>query len=181
MREGSWYFILIFMADYRCMSLVLVVMMSAVLVSGCMIKGHDEEASGLVEGSSFWRADPVSMRIYPSTRFVMESEKPLLEARIELFDAMGDSIKSSGRVRAELFAVSDSPSKTIGHRLYIWNISLQTLEDQQVYYDPITRGYIFRLKLDEFDIAMKSTLLRMTFTLPTGNRLETEDIVRVQW
>ena len=159
----------------------LMLALALIFLATCQFKGESNGELVEISTDRQWQPKPVSMRIYPSTRYVMESDKPLLEARIELFDEMGDSIKSAGQVRAELFAVSEAASRSIGHRLYLWNINIHSLEDQQTYYDPITRGYIFRLRLDQFNVAVKATLLRVTFFLDDNTRLQTEDVVRTNW
>jgi len=128
-----------------------------------------------------WRPEPVSMRIYPSTRFVEEDGVPILEARLELFDAMGDSIKSSGAVRCELFALGDGERPTVGRRLYRWDIEMKTLDEQRRYFDPIIRGYVFRLKMDDVELVRRPTLLRVVFQPPRGPRLKTEGRVRTDW
>lgn len=128
-----------------------------------------------------WQPEPVALRIYPSTRFVRERDTPLLEARIELFDEMGDSIKSSGQARFELFAAGFSPGIDVGRLLYSWDIALAKLEDHQRYYDPITRGYLLRLRLDSAQITRREVLLRVTFQPLEGGRLIDEQPVRINW
>jgi hypothetical protein len=128
-----------------------------------------------------WHPEPVSLRIYPSTRFVEEDGVPILEARLELFDAMGDSIKSSGTVRCELFALGDGDRPTVGRRLYRWDIEMKTLDEQRRYFDPIIRGYVFRLKMDDIELVRRPTLLRVVFQPPDGPRLKTEGRVRTDW
>lgn len=123
-----------------------------------------------------WSARPVSVRIYPSTRFVLERDRPILEARIELFDQMGDPMKQSGQVRCELYAVSDESTGpgTLVHR---WDVVMSTLEDQRLYYDPITRGYVYRLVIDEVGIARRPTRLQVVFETPDGRRLSTAAMI----
>ena len=116
---------------------------------------------------------PVSLRVYPSTRYVREDGVPLLEARVELLDAMGHPIKASGILRCELFT-ADSSGSVLGERLYSWDVQMQTITDQHSYYDPVIRGYLFRLKLDNFDVAEMDTALRVTFTPVSGARMQAE-------
>ena len=128
-----------------------------------------------------WQPKPVSIRIYPSTRFVEQDGKPILEARIELFDEMGDSVKSSGSIRLELFAIGEDERRTVGARLYRWDINQTTIDDQRRYYDPIIRGYVYRLELDDVELTRRPTLLRVVFQPTQGPRLVTEDRVRTDW
>ncbi len=106
---------------------------------------------------------------------------PILEARIELFDQMGDSIKRSGQVRCELFAAVGRDGRDAGPLLYKWDITLHTLEDQQRYFDPITRGYVFRLRIDNPELIRRPTLLSVVFQPESGDRLSTRGRVQTQW
>ena len=169
---------------------------SVVMLGGCLLMwgsgGCVESKAGAARGdgpavaddgemADAWRPQPVALRIYPSTRFVRERDTPLLEARIELFDEMGDSIKSSGQVRFELFAAGYAPGIDVGRLLYSWDIALADLTDHQRYYDPITRGYLFRLRLDSAQITRREVLLRLTFQPLEGARLIDEQPVRINW
>ncbi|MEO1235551.1 MAG: hypothetical protein AAFX76_02055 [Planctomycetota bacterium] len=110
-----------------------------------------------------------------------EFETPLLEARVELFDEMGDSVKASGRVRFELFAAGFSPGIDVGRLLYSWDITLTSLEDQRRYYDPITRSYLLRLRLDSSAVSRRQVLLRVTFQPDGDTRLVDEQPIRLEW
>ena len=112
------------------------------------------------------------MRVYPSTRFVRGSEQGILEARIEFFDEMGDSVKAVGKVHLELYATRRRDRPSVDRRLYAWEVSLLTLVKQRRYYDPITRTYMFQLSLDSLSVAREDTTLRVSFVLPDGRRLE---------
>jgi hypothetical protein len=152
------------------------------LVPGCMqAKGagpveHDADAAW----AEAWVPRPVALRIYPSTRFVNEGDTTLLEARIELFDQMGDSIKSSGQLRFELHGGGTAGLDT-GRLLYSWEVALADLEDQRQYYDPIVRGYLMRLRLDSDQISRSRVELRVTFQPVLGERLTDAQPVRISW
>ena len=158
-------------------------LLAVLLAGGCVqSKGARPPAElPMASGEDLWSPQPVALRIYPSTRFVIEREVPLLEARIELFDQMGDSIKSSGRGRFELFAADTAPGVAVGRLLYSWDMQFVTQDDQQQYYDPITRGYLLRLRLDSDQITRRPVLLRVTFQPPEGERLVAEAPVRINW
>ena len=130
---------------------------------------------------SAWMPKPVAIRIYPSTRFVLEKGAPILEARIELFDDMGDSIKSSGAIRCELYALGGRDFRTTGPLLYKWDVAMRTIDDQRRYFDPITHGYVFRLKLDDADFTRRPTQLRVVFQPIEGQRLTTQGRVQTEW
>lgn len=144
------------------------------LTSGCAWKGGGGAPQrGLRTGAS-WHPTPVSMRVYPSTRFVQEKKGSALEARVELTDEMGDPVKAVGAFRLELFAIERAGEPGIGRRLYSWDASTLTLDEQHSYYDSITRAYLFRLKLEEATTPDHDTLLQVMFTAADGRRLEAQ-------
>ena len=151
--------------------------------AGCVqAKGGDAARGGadvlLVEA---WQPRAESLRIYPSTRFVQERDTPLLEARVELLDAMGDSIKGSGRARFELRAAGENPGLEEGRLLYSWDVAITTLEDQRDYYDPVTRAYLLRLRLTDAAITQRQVLLRVSLETVDGRRLTDAQPVRIDW
>lgn len=127
-----------------------------------------------------WQPYPAYIRIFPSTRFLRERDKNLLEARVEVLDGMGDAFKSSGRFRFELFAFPEGQSQ-VGALLYAWTVRLETREHQLEHYDPITRGYRFQLKLDNLEASAKRTLLKVRFSPPGQPILEHQAEVLTGW
>ncbi|MEM8737662.1 MAG: hypothetical protein AAGG38_04190 [Planctomycetota bacterium] len=153
----------------------------AVGLGGCLTsKGGGGGGEG-VDLSEAWQPEPVALRIYPSTRFVNEGDVTLLEARVELFDQMGDSVKASGRLRFELYASGYAPGIDVGRLLFSWDLALTRLEDQRRYYDPVTRSYLLRLRLDSREISRRQVLLRVTFEPSDEERLTDEQVIRVEW
>lgn len=151
--------------------------LAAAIFAGCQFKGESTQST-LEMPQGVWLPSPASLRIYPSTRFIREDGQTLLDTRIEFTDEMGDTIKAAGDLRLMLFA-SDAAGTTLGRQLFNWQVQLQTLEDQQQYYDAITRTYFCRLRLDEPAIARKPTVLRVSFTPATGKeRIEAQARVR---
>ncbi|GAB4111207.1 MAG: hypothetical protein Kow00105_19870 [Phycisphaeraceae bacterium] len=130
---------------------------------------------------AYWQPTPKSVRVYPSTRFVKEAGNAVLEARFELNDEMGDPIKAAGTFRVELYSVDESAGHTPVQILYEWEATVLTLEEQRLHYDPITRGYLFRLRVENLKAARQPTLLRVTFIPASGGRLESEALIRPEW
>lgn len=129
-----------------------------------------------------WMPVPASARVYPSTRFIRESGRSVLEARFELYDEMGDPVKYAGTFKIELYSVDENLGNTPRRLLYSWNADLLSLDEQREHYDPITRGYLFRLGVDNLKIAKQTTLLKMTFDPVDRPRLEeVEAEVRSNW
>lgn len=152
----------------RCAVIILAL---AAAVAGCQPKGGrgDHRPSD----HDAWWPRPVAVRVYPSTRFVSAHDaQALLEARLELADEMGDPLKAPGEFRLELF------SDTTDRQLYAWRVRALTLDEQKMFYDPITRTYLLRLKLDPAALAEASPRLRVTFALAGGGRLQDEAPVR---
>ncbi len=143
---------------------------------GCEPKGAGVGARQPVTGQT-WRPTASAMRVYPSTRYAREGDKPVLEARIELFDEMNDTVKGVGRFRLELFAGDDRAAPQLARRLYRWDVTLQSLADQRRFWDPVTRAYLFRLEIDDLSIAAKATVLEATFMPLEGPRLETRAVI----
>ena len=146
------------------------------LMTGCEFKGADAE--GTVEAATaYWHPQAVGLRVYPSTRFVESDSRTILEARIELRDQMGDTVKAAGDVGVELFTADDGSRRT-GQRLYRWDVSMQTLADQRLYFDSVTRTYLFRLETADGQVAHQPTMLRVAFTRASdGRRLQDEALI----
>lgn len=142
------------------------------LGAGCEFKGGEAAGSGEAM-AEFWRPEPASLRVYPSTRYAEAATGVVLEARIELRDEMGDAVKAAGRVGLELVA-ADEAASALDRRLYRWDVTMRTLADQRDHFDSVTRTYVFRLELDEA-AAEKPAVLRVTFTRASdGRRLSAE-------
>ncbi len=150
-----------------------VVILGAAL-AGCEFKGRQPLPDSAPMAGA-WVPQATTMRVYPATRFTHHNDEPVLEARVELFDDMGDSVKGSGSYRFELRDANGTGDER--QRLYTWDVDVLTLKDHQEHYDPITRSYVFPLRLDDAAVAQRQTVLRVVFTRAEGKRLETEDAV----
>jgi len=159
-------------------------LLAASASTGCTWKGGPDasgpstraDAGPREDSSDVWRPRPTTLRIFPSSRFVTaESETgahPVLEARVELTDAMGDAIKAPGRFRLDVHGASPSRDPIAGPRLYTWDVPVRTLAQQRTHYDSVTGSYLFRLKLYEPQTARRGAGLRVVFTPADGSRLE---------
>lgn len=154
------------------------------LLMACAFKGpggaSDVQVGYDVSADDVWDIQPARMRIYPSSRFVREDGKPLLEARIEFFDAAGDSTKAVGELRFELFTAGPAAQTSSGQRLYAWAVPLLTLEQNELFYDSVTRTYLFRLRLDSLSIVREQTRLKVTLTPARGARISTEGLLTTE-
>lgn len=148
--------------------------------AGCEFKGDasGRPMHGNIAQADAWQPEPMELRFYPTTRFVMRDDTPILEARIELLDAMGDSVKAAGTVSFELVEAPNPLGGGMKRRLYSWEgIELLTLEHQRTYYDAISRGYRFHLRLDNYELSEYSTLVKVTFTPVVGERLMDQKVI----
>ena len=142
----------------------------ALIVTGC--KGDPtQQPHTNPTGGDYWRIKPAQMRVYPSTRFVVNEGQVVLEARIELFDEMGDSVKGVGHFHLELHTAGE---KKASKRLYTWDVSARTLAEQRRYYESITRAYLFPLKLHSDKAPDREVSIEVIFTTPRGRRLVTQ-------
>lgn len=158
------------------------VVLMFIVAPGCQWKGQPppdpvEDPAAAPAAPSYWQIKPARLRVYPSTRIVQRQDHAVLEARIEFFDDLDDSVKSVGQLRFELYAVNRTREAIVGSRLYNWDVAMLTKQDNHLFFDPVTRAYLFRLRLDDAAIARKPLLLRVIFMPPTGPRLEAEAIV----
>ena len=103
----------------------------------------------------FW---PVKMRIHPLTRVIPDeaSSRLVIEARIELRDQHNHTTKGYGQVRFDLL----DGALPAGERTTIekWNQDLQNLNRNRLYYDEVTRTYLFRLGIDPADLPAEPLL-----------------------
>ncbi|WP_432798409.1 hypothetical protein [Poriferisphaera sp. WC338] len=146
------------------------------LLQACSFKANDQQANRPLIIGEGWQPVPTAMRIYPSTRFAVRDGEQVLDARVELFDQMGDSVKGTGQFSFEL--LEDIGPMGTGTQLYVWDIEVFTLEAQQKYYDPISRGYLFRLRMDDAEIAKQGGVLQVVFTPLKGDRLDAMQTIK---
>ncbi len=142
-------------------------------VNGNAGNGRGGDRGGGVADSGYWEPRPMSMRVYPSTRYLLDGGEPLLEAAVEFADEMGHPVKAGGTLRLELLNVL--PEREPEQRLFVWEISLATLADQQQHYNPVLRAYQFRLAVNDMRVRRVQTRLRVTFIGADG-RLSAEQV-----
>jgi hypothetical protein len=120
------------------------------LFAGCDQIAFKGQPPAPAESAPAWPFVPVVMRVHPFTAFSLDaaSGPPVLEVRIELLDRVGDVTKGVGDFRFELYGLHEKASQQgEEERLFQWDASMNTVDENQQHYDPITRTYGFRLKL----------------------------------
>lgn len=116
-------------------------------------------------------AQAVVMRVFPGGGLREREGQPRLEMRIELQDAMGDAVKTSGEYQIQLFSHFRLGETVGGLSLGQWNIPVLSLADHRERYDPITRTYQFLLNLDSRLTLSEPLLATVTFNSVFGGRL----------
>lgn len=145
-------------------------------LGGCEWKGGPFAATPATQPAELFHIAPRTLRVYPTSRFVLENGKTLLEARVELLDEMEDSTKAVGDFHVELLAAGKAGGASVGQRLYSWDVSVLTITDQKRFYDRISRAYLFRLSLDDATPPRRDTLLKVVYMPAAGPRLEAQTI-----
>lgn len=149
---------------------------AATTLAGCEWKGGPFAATPATQPADMFHPAPKTLRVYPTSRFVQENGRTLLEARVELLDEMEDSIKAVGDFHIELLAAGKASGASVGQRLYSWDVAVTTITDQKRFYDRISRAYLFRLSLDDAPQPRRDTLLKVTYMPVTGPRIEAQTV-----
>jgi len=159
---------------------VAVVMLCLSLTAGCAswFKGDEVRPPVRDEPVEHWVIKPAELRVYPSTRFVRWEGELVLEARIEFVDELGDPIKAVGVLRFEVFRADRAGAIVDAKQLFMWDQTLLTKEENETYYDPVTRAYLFRLGVDRIPSELQHVVLRVQYTDPAGERLVTSAVIQ---
>jgi len=116
----------------------------------------------------FW---PTHMRIHPASRLVMEQDtgQAFIEARIEFTDSVGDTSKAIGVIKFDLL-VAGLPAN-LSNPVLSWELPLNSMDDNALHYDGVTRTYLFRLSMGEWSTSPDVTLIA-TFESIDGKRFD---------
>jgi len=132
-----------------------------------------EVAAGAEARWPFW---PVAVRVHPFTSlsYDEQAEAAVLEAWIELIDPAGDVTKGIGQFRLELYMIGSRASREgQAHRLHLWDVAVETVQDSARHFDSLTRTHQFRLRLEEMPETGGKLELRVQFTDARGERITT--------
>lgn len=150
-------------------------------MNGCEMKGDRVVPRDMEQAlPGVWQVRPVQLRIYPSTRFVQYENQLALEARVEFLDELGDPLKAVGTLLFEVYPANRDGEVIDQRRLFSWEVPMLTKQANQEYYDAVTRAYLFRLGIDTLPKDLERTVLRVSFTPPTGDRMITMAVIRLQ-
>ncbi len=122
----------------------------------------------------FW---PERMRLHPLTHLTVDYEtgEPILEARLEFRDQIGDMVKAVGQARFDLH--DRDPRLGVTRTLESWEQDIRDTEVNGRHYDELTQTYVFRLQLHNIKPPDGATL-RAYFLSISGRRFEVTGPVR---
>lgn len=100
----------------------------------------------VVSEEQAWAFAPTSARVHPLTRVVTDQRgRAAIDLHVELTDRWGDTVKSTGKLRLELFRVAPGVDAS-RQRERTWEIDLSNLSRNAELFDPATRTYRVRLE-----------------------------------
>jgi uncharacterized protein involved in exopolysaccharide biosynthesis len=110
------------------------------------------------------------MRITPLTRLTIDGPTglPVIEARVEFLDSQGVTSRAVGSIRFELLDTSLPNEQTPVQKK---EQQLRTVEENQRFFDVVTRTYLFRLEIVP-ERWPTEPLLKAVFTSADGQVLE---------
>lgn len=118
-----------------------------------------------------WHPRPATMRFLPSTTIRPDTDQRYLHANIEFTDDLGDTVKAVGTLRFELQPATPAGG-TMLDTVQQWNVPLITLQEQQRYYDRISRAYRMQLAIRGSRTLPANYRVRATFMPIEGPRLQ---------
>jgi hypothetical protein len=121
------------------------------------------------------------LRIHPFTSvkdWTGDNKPDGVEILLELQDRFHDPTKATGTVLFELFEYRRNHPDPRGERLAAWRGSLQTLDEQRMRWNRISRTYTFQLAYPEIR-ADKSYVLQVWFD-QSGRRLTSQVVLEAQ-
>lgn len=124
---------------------------------------------------------PTDLRIHPFTSikdWTGDNRPDGIEALLELQDRFRDPTKATGTVLFELYEYSRNHPDPRGERLAAWRGSLQTLDEQRMHWNRISRTYSFQLAYPQIRTT-KSYVLQVWFD-QGGHRLTSQVVLEAQ-
>jgi hypothetical protein len=102
-----------------------------------------------------------------------------IEAVVEFLDQFGDPTKASGTLIFELYEYRRAAPDPRGQRLMYWNASIQSLQEQRLRWNRISRTYSFALANDQIN-PRRTYVLSAIFQSSSGGRLFSRTILEPQ-
>jgi hypothetical protein len=124
---------------------------------------------------------PVRMAVHPLSRIVEDPRTGgrRIEAHVELIDAYDHLVKAMGEFRFEISEVGGEPLRLPDGSRMLWRIDAKTPARASAPFDPLTRTYRFVLTDLPSGRDRETLRLRVTFSPPSGERLNAERDVRL--
>ncbi len=138
------------------------------------------EPRNALEASAHWPFWPKRMVIYPLSQFVTDraSGQLLIEAHVEFLDEFGHTVKAVGQMTFELYDAADVKPGVA--QVARWSgmaeLDLTDPNKNRDRYDPITRTYLFKLKVGRMDLP-DTAELHADFQSADGQRFEADYVL----
>ncbi len=158
----------------------MVVCLAAVAAVACV---EVKPKGGVTPGPEPWPFAPTALRLHPFTSLTTDPEtgRTMIEAHVELLDALSDNTKGLGTFRFELHQVDrDATFDPVRDPLVMkWVRRVSDLEAHGRHFDPFTRTYRFKLEVDEPTQLDQDKSQRLVANLLTdqGRQLTTQTTV----
>jgi len=152
--------------------------------AGCA-SDHPGPAAGDARGeyntSAPWPFWPKRMVIYPLSQFVTEraTGQLLIEAHVEFLDEFGHTVKAVGQMTFELYdAAETKPGAAAPAARWSGTAELDLTDPSKNRdrYDPITRTYLFKLKIGRMDLP-DTAELHADFQSVDGQQFEADYVL----
>jgi hypothetical protein len=161
----------------RCSGIALFAGAAIVMLGACQPASRSVER----EANDTPIFSPTDLRIHPFTSvkdWTGDNRPDGIEALIELQDRFRDPTKATGTALFELYEYRRNSPDPRGERLAAWRGSLQTLEEQRMHWNRISRTYSFQLAYPQIK-ASKSYVLQVWFD-QGGHRLTGQVVLEAQ-
>ncbi|MBN1514711.1 MAG: hypothetical protein JXB13_22045 [Phycisphaerae bacterium] len=126
---------------------------------------------------------PERIGIMPFTRvesFDDDNRPDGIAMLLRPINVLGDPVNIVGQVRAELYEYTPASGLRTGPRLAMWEVLLNTKEDQRRYWSSTTQMYEFHLELNTGVVSQRPKyVLAVTYNTPLGTHLTDEYILEV--
>jgi len=124
---------------------------------------------------------PERVGIMPFTRVESfdDDERPDgIALLLRPINVLGDPVNVVGRIRAELYTFVPASGLRAGSRLAVWEVTLNTEQDQRRYWSSTTQMYEFHLELNTDVVpSQPKYVLAVTYNTPLGTHLTDEYIL----
>lgn len=156
------------------------------ILGGCTSTMHHVDFSSPSQKKGLELLLPSRIEIVqPFTRirsFDGDSKPDGIELLIQAVNSLNNpGLQIMGDLRVELYEFVAASGEHKGSRLENWDIQLNSVRDQETFWNSLTRMYEFRLGINPAKIPQADHyVLTITYNSPFGERLTDEQVIRFQ-